>query len=131
MKSMVLVATALVALADALPEHMLPARSWTPGGIMARYLKGTQKPAESPEYDKTTVKGCFNSSGELIYKGKPEYNTDTKCGDDTCRANGFPVGGSTGGSQCWCGQTYPPEADLVDDSNCDYGCAGYPDLACK
>ncbi|KAK4040788.1 hypothetical protein C8A01DRAFT_45902 [Parachaetomium inaequale] len=130
MKSMVLVATALVALADALPENSLPSRSWTPGGIVARYLKGVQKPAESPDFDKTTVKGCFNSSGELVYKGKPEYNTDTKCGDETCRANGFPVGGTMGGNQCWCGQTYPPEADLVDDSHCDYGCAGYPQLAC-
>lgn len=132
MKSATLLAAALVAVANALPDNIW-SRHWVKGNgkIAARYVKGTQTAAQPPVLNAPTVHGCYKSSGDLKFVEVPEYNSVGKCGGIICPGAGYPVGGSTGGNQCWCGQTYPPKADLIDDSNCDVGCTGYGQEACE
>ncbi|KAH6847650.1 hypothetical protein B0I37DRAFT_354369 [Chaetomium sp. MPI-CAGE-AT-0009] len=131
MKSMVLVAAAVVALADALPGNFM-AVPWKHqhGEVAARYIKGVQQPIEPPTLTGSTIQGCFKSSGKLKFQKVIEWNTIGSCGNDLCRAEGFKVGGTTGGNQCWCGDKYPPKEDLVDAKNCDVGCTGFGEHAC-
>lgn len=136
MKSMVLIAAAAVAFADALPGNFMPGNflAVTPerqhAEVAARYVKGVQQPIESPNLSGSTIQGCFKSSGKLKFMEIIEWNTIGSCGNDLCRAKGYEVGGTTGGNQCWCGHKYPPKDDLVDPKNCDAGCTGYGEHAC-
>jgi cell wall integrity and stress response component len=131
MKSMVLVTAAVVALADALPGNLMSVASkHEHGEVAARYVKGVQQPIEPPTLSGSTIQGCYKSSGKLEFQKIIEWNTIGSCGNDLCRAEGFKVGGTTGGNQCWCGNTYPPKDDLVDSKNCDVGCTGFGDHAC-
>lgn len=132
MKSAALLAAALLAVADALPENV-----WSRHGmkgknmVAARYTKGKQTPAQPPTLNSPTVHGCYKSSGDLKFVMIHEYNSVGKCGGEICPQAGYLVGGSTGGNQCWCGNTYPPKSDLINDSNCDVGCTGYGQEACE
>jgi cell wall integrity and stress response component len=60
----------------------------------------------------------------------PEFNTIGECATKVCLAKGFAVGASMGGNQCWCGNKYPPEKDIVDNKNCNVGCPGFGEHAC-
>ncbi|KAJ4291358.1 hypothetical protein N0V88_006367 [Collariella sp. IMI 366227] len=133
MKSMTFVAAALAAVAHALPDKMPAPREWNDTeNIAARQIagKGKQQPIQFPRQRVATVQGCFKSSGDLEFIKTETFNTDSKCGFDICYTQGYLVGGSMGGEQCWCGNTYPPKADLVEDDNCNFPCTGYPDIAC-
>lgn len=44
---------------------------------------------------------------------------------------GKAVGATSGGNQCFCGDTYPPENTRVEDEKCNVGCTGYDLEACK
>ncbi|KAL2128424.1 hypothetical protein VTI74DRAFT_9199 [Chaetomium olivicolor] len=133
MKSMAFVAAALAALADAFPDQGPLQREWHAiGDIAARQTapKGVEQPITPPQLKTPTVQGCFKSSGDLKQVDTPQWNSQSYCGSDICASKGFPVGGTMGGNQCWCGNTYPPKADLVDDKNCNVPCTGYGEHAC-
>lgn len=134
MKSTTLLAVALLAAAEAFPDGglgALRALKWTRQRIEARYTKGKQTPIQPAMLNGATSQGCYKSSGSLKLIDQPLYNTIGACGDEICRPAGYAVGATTGGNQCWCGNTYPPKSDLVDDSKCDVGCAGYGEVACE
>lgn len=131
---MAFVAAALAAVAHTLPDKMPAPREWNDTEtIAARQIagKGEQQPVTFPRQKVATVQGCFKSSGELEFKSTQTFNSDSKCGTEICYESGYLVGGTMGGEQCWCGNTYPPKADLVDDKNCNFPCTGYPDFACE
>ncbi|KAK3900094.1 hypothetical protein C8A05DRAFT_36263 [Staphylotrichum tortipilum] len=132
MKSTTVFAVALIAAAEAFPESIgaLRAVKWTRERIEARYVKGKQTPITPAMLNGPTSQGCYKSSGSLKYISSPQYNTIGSCGKDTCLQAGYAVGGTMGGNQCFCGNTYPPKSDLVDDSKCDVGCTGYGEVAC-
>ncbi|KAG7294099.1 hypothetical protein NEMBOFW57_004162 [Staphylotrichum longicolle] len=98
MKSAALLAAALLAVADALPENV-----WSRHGmkgkniVAARYTKGKQTPAQPPTLNSPTVHGCYKSSGDLKFVMIHEYNSVGKCGGEICPQAGYLVGGSTGG----------------------------------
>lgn len=133
MKTTAVLAVALIAAAEAFPESLgaLRALKWTRERIQERYVKGKQTPIAPATLNAPTSQGCYKSSGSLEYNSMPDYNTIGKCGGEVCLQAGYAVGGTTGGNQCWCGNTYPPKADLVDDSKCDVGCTGYGQEACE
>ncbi|KAK4235469.1 putative wsc domain-containing protein [Achaetomium macrosporum] len=132
MKSITFLAAALAALADAMPDPFVPAIELYDGKDpkVARAVKGQEQPITTPILDTPTVQGCFKSSGDLILNGTIKYNSIGACATDTCYKGGFAVGGSTGGNQCWCGNSYPPKDDLVDDGECNVPCTGFGDHAC-
>ena len=131
MKSTVLLVAALVAASDALPD-IIPTRLYhKASNVVARYTKGTQLPITPATLKSQTSQGCFNSSGSLVFDSTPDWNSIGGCAKDICSVKGYAVGATTGGNQCWCGNEYPPKADLVDDKNCDVGCTGYPQEACE
>lgn len=88
-------------------------------------------PSEDPHIGQITNQGCFNSSGdlELVNENLP-FNSDGKCGE-LCQSKDKAVGATTGSQECWCGDEYPPVANLVDDSECNLPCTGFEDVACK
>ncbi|GAB1317853.1 Cell wall integrity and stress response component 1 [Madurella fahalii] len=127
MKSMSLLAAALLAAADALPERIWEA------SLLERQdpaVIPVQQPKTPPTLSGSTVQGCFKSSGDLKFQTVIQWNSIGSCGNDICRAQGFPVGGTTSGNQCWCGQTYPPKRDEVDPDECNVGCTGFGEHAC-
>jgi cell wall integrity and stress response component len=92
--------------------------------------KGVQEPASAPTLNAQTVKGCYAGSGELVFNATLQFNSKGSCVKEVCLALGYPVAGTTGGNQCWCGKKYPPKSALTDDKNCNVGCTGYDLEAC-
>ncbi|AEO68270.1 dec1b5a7-f689-42f3-a7d4-a28795f4e23b [Thermothielavioides terrestris] len=126
----VVVAVALLALAQATPKNLLSSIRLRRAEIFGRAPDGTQPKVLPPELGTPTVQGCFSSSGNLTLNSTPTYNSIDGCANKVCRPAGFPVGGTTGGNQCWCGTTYPPKDTLVDPSHCTTSCNSYPSEAC-
>ncbi|KAF3010190.1 hypothetical protein E8E14_009800 [Neopestalotiopsis sp. 37M] len=87
-----------------------------------------QAAAEDPVKGVETIHGCYSSIGELTLNGTNEFNTEGLC-STTCAGAGFAVGASYS-SDCYCGDKYPAESTLVDDSECNEPCPGYDTQAC-
>jgi cell wall integrity and stress response component len=133
---LIVAVTALAALGGALPDNIRSLRRWGASNIMGRQagdpLAGKQEKAEMPKYKVATTNGCYKSPGELKVKmTKIEYNSESECGERICAKEGFLVGGSMGGMDCYCGNTYPPKEDLVEDDNCNMPCSGFGENACE
>lgn len=124
MKSVTFIVTALLAAADAMADKM-------PNKVVARQELGVQVPKTRPQRNKATSQGCFKTSGDMKNMGVRPYMSIGKCGDEICRGAGYLVGGTTEGDECWCGNKYPPESDLVDDEKCDEPCTGFGEHACE
>lgn len=132
MRSIFFFAAALVAAVDARPES-IDARWYRMTSRLVPRQKpvtAVQQPITPPTIDVPTIQGCFKSAGDLELNTTHKFNSIGKCADETCREGGFAVGGSMGGNQCWCGQTYPPKSDLVDPSFCNSPCSGFGEHAC-
>jgi hypothetical protein len=155
MKPTIMLAAALVAVGDALPDgferflqrrqHItflepiydaaLAKRTWLKSRESVESRDdATVVPVQSPKVpaalNTVTSQGCYKSSGNLTSFGTPDYNSSGRCAT-VCTGKGYAVSATTAGNQCWCGQAYPPKGDLVADSNCNVGCAGYPQEACE
>ncbi|KAL1894103.1 Protein SLG1 [Ceratocystis pirilliformis] len=101
------------------------------GGSSGQTTKGYQAPSQIPTPGSQTTVGCFSSSGNLT---DPGGYADTSvssgfCGVSLCVEKGFTVF-AIRGPKCYCGNTYPPEDDIVEDSRCNYPCPAYPAEAC-
>ncbi|KAK4203421.1 hypothetical protein QBC40DRAFT_167075 [Triangularia verruculosa] len=124
MKSIALLAAALLALAEALPEHHMMARQ------LPKIIP-VQQPTEDARLDAQTNQGCFKSAGNNMTMNQViKFNSIGECAGKLCLSKGFAVAASMGGNQCWCGNKYPPEDDLVDNKLCDVGCPGFGEHAC-
>ncbi|KAL2016796.1 hypothetical protein VTK56DRAFT_2965 [Thermocarpiscus australiensis] len=122
MKLTLIFAATVLAAADVSPDKILPAR--------APAVTGVEQPKQLPSLNTPTVQGCFKSSGDLKLNQTITWNSIGKCATEVCLAGGYPVGGTMGGNQCWCGNTYPPKKDEVDDKFCNVGCTGFGEQAC-
>jgi len=92
--------------------------------------EGVEEPSAPPQVGLAVVQGCFSSQGELVSIGNLDFNSRDKCAVDNCKAKGYSVGASMGGSECYCGNKYPPKAALVNDTNCNTKCPGWGADAC-
>ena len=130
MKSIVFVAAAILAVADAVPDWKL-GREAVRLAHQAREEEGVQQPVQNPMPGHGTDQGCYSSSGDLKSIGTPEWVTRDKC-SDLCLAQNYEVAGTMAGYECFCGHTYPPEKDFeADGKNCNVPCGGYPQHACE
>ncbi|ETS75729.1 hypothetical protein PFICI_12673 [Pestalotiopsis fici W106-1] len=84
--------------------------------------------AEDPIKGTDTVHGCYSSVGELTFNSTNAFNGQGLC-STYCRGGGFAVAASQS-SDCYCGDKYPPESTLVDDSECNEPCPGFSVDAC-
>lgn len=92
---------------------------------------GVEQPSAVAVPNELTVQGCFSSPGELKSMGVLSYNSESKCAQDTCLAQGFAVAATTAGSECYCGNEYPPQAAVANDTHCNTPCTGYGQNACQ
>ncbi|KAK3377043.1 hypothetical protein B0T24DRAFT_648737 [Lasiosphaeria ovina] len=123
MKSIALVAAGLVASTAALGTRTLE-------DIKLKIARANlQKPSEAPVPNQYTIAGCYKSAGELVFNSTLQWNSQGSCASAICQKSGFPVSGLSG-SQCFCGQKYPPKSSLVDDSKCSTPCPGFPSEPC-
>ncbi|KAM7207871.1 putative wsc domain containing protein [Naviculisporaceae sp. PSN 640] len=128
MKSIAFLAATLLTAADAF--HFQPSRVLHPRATKAKE-KGNQEPSGPPMLGSVVVQGCFNSPGELVFNSTQTFNAKGSCGMDICnKILGKPVAATSGGNQCFCGDTYPPVISRVDDEKCNVGCTGYDIDAC-
>ncbi|KAK3317666.1 hypothetical protein B0T19DRAFT_446619 [Cercophora scortea] len=132
MKSIAFVAAALLAVADmtsSATTKVVAAEADLASSTNA--AKGVEQPATAPKPSAVSTHGCYKSSGELVLNTTLTYNTDAECAQNLCwKKLNLPVGGTSNGDQCWCGEKYPPKSDLVDDKYCNIGCSGYDLFAC-
>ncbi|EFX03356.1 wsc domain protein [Grosmannia clavigera kw1407] len=91
---------------------------------------GVEQPSSAPIIDQPVVQGCFSSAGSLNKTSKEQYNSRGQCGQTVCQAQGKWVAATTEGTWCYCGDSYPPNSTLVDDSKCNTPCTGYGVDAC-
>ena len=54
--------------------------------------------------------------------------TSGKCGEYCKKKKSLAL--ALRGSKCYCGDFYPPKADSISDSECNFPCPGYPLEAC-
>lgn len=100
--------------------------------------KGVQIPTEPAKLGGPTSQGCFKSKGDnWDFYEVPGMSTGACHGlignKGVCVTNAdkkYTVSAATPDG-CYCGYEYPPKADLVDDSDCDYPCPAYDDEACE
>ncbi|KAK4174690.1 putative cell wall integrity and stress response protein [Triangularia setosa] len=123
MKSIAFFAAALFAVVEALPESHMMARQDTK-------IVPVQQPKQDATLNAQTNQGCYKSAGEMTMASVIKFNSIGECAGKVCIQKGFAVAASTGGNQCWCGNKYPPEEDLVDDKFCNVGCPGFGEHAC-
>lgn len=92
---------------------------------------GVQSPSAQPTLGVQVSQGCFSSWGDLILNTSQKFNSRGSCANAICYAGGYNVAAMTGGSECYCGSTYPPKDTLADDDKCNVPCPGYGVEACK
>jgi cell wall integrity and stress response component len=103
----------------------------TAQGTPTTTAKGVQRPSSRPITLAPVVQGCWASSeGLKLVNASVQYNTGDKCGKEICQKQNYKVAATYQGSQCWCGNVYPPASQLVDDKNCNVECPGYDYDAC-
>ncbi|KAK7755411.1 Protein SLG1 [Diatrype stigma] len=92
---------------------------------------GLQPSPQTPVRGSDTVKGCYKSKGELTLQSEikeGDFNSRGKC-NELCRSKNKNVA-ATSLDSCYCGDKYPPKADLVDDDQCTEPCPGINTEAC-
>lgn len=124
MKSSTIASAALLAAYPAHASH--PHAFFDATKIIRRAV--VQQPSVMPVQDAVTSQGCYSSSGNLNLR-KPVPNMSTASCSLACKADGFAVAGMQG-SQCFCGNSYPPANTVVEDNKCNFPCPSYPLEAC-
>lgn len=71
----------------------------------------------------TTI-GCFATGLPLEDHGPGLFNTVGSC-QQICGGLDKPVLGVVDGTNCWCGDLFPPNNTRVDMSQCDTPCSGF------
>lgn len=79
----------------------------------------------------SNYQGCYSSSGSMQPQRTDTFQTMETCLEHACGPMGKAVLATTHGDGCWCGDSLPAKAYLVDDSKCDMACPGYALEKCK
>lgn len=88
----------------------------------------TQSPSTVPIENQLTSHGCYKSGGNLTVAKGVSFVSSGSCYNH-CKEKEYNVMGLYT-TNCYCGNVYPPDDDLVSDSKCSYGCPGYDKEAC-
>lgn len=93
--------------------------------------RGVQPPIQTPVNNEDKSQGCFNGTSSDWTKKTlpPDKNLSRGACTVACRDDEMAVA-AMGANECWCGQMYPPENNLSDDSKCNSPCPGYGQEAC-
>jgi cell wall integrity and stress response component len=109
-------------------------------GVTAQSSKHVEnfkyKPREDPVPNQRTSQGCFMSQGSLEKTPITKKGADGKilvvtigvCLDQCALAKKDVM--AVHGTDCLCGDTYPPKEKRVDDKKCDTACFGFPEEPC-
>ncbi len=91
-----------------------------------------QQPARSPMPGAMTSQGCYSSAARGWYTIANERTGMLTMGGcaKACTEDGATVA-ALKATDCFCGAEYPPEENLIEDSQCNFPCPGYPLEACK
>ncbi|KAK3111452.1 WSC domain [Teratosphaeriaceae sp. CCFEE 6253] len=76
-----------------------------------------------------TYQGCYSSAAGLTDQGSYMYQTSGYC-QPICVKQDQAVLATSGGSNCWCGDTLPPSSSKVADGECGTPCNGYGQENC-
>ena len=76
-----------------------------------------------------TYSGCYSSSKPMIDQGSYTFQSPGWCQDQCVKLN-KPVMGTTGGSNCFCGDQLPLASSKTSDSKCNTPCFGYGKINC-
>lgn len=74
--------------------------------------------------------GCFATSTPLEDHGWSQWQSPGQC-QLICLGLGKDVLGLGDGTNCWCGDSYPPKDSKLSNSSCSTPCIGTKDYICK
>lgn len=94
----------------------------------SRYIPNSLEGRAVPDPSTVVYQGCYKSAGALKFKGNHSWQSYEKC---QVMCDGMAVEATTNEKACWCGNSLPPKSNLVDDSQCDKECTGYPQEHCR
>lgn len=86
--------------------------------------------AQSSSLKPLVYEGCYTSSADMTDLGSYMYQSPGYC-QQQCVNQNKPVMGTSGGSNCWCGDLLPASSSKVSDSECSSKCNGYNLDMCK
>ncbi|KAK1498327.1 transmembrane alpha-helix domain-containing protein [Colletotrichum tamarilloi] len=95
----------------------------------ATTTSGYQKPSEAARPGAITNHGCYNASSTTWQK-YPVENISTGSCTLECQTKQKKNVAAINGEDCYCGDSYPPKIDVVDDKKCNFPCPFYPEEAC-
>ena len=72
---------------------------------------------------------CYSSAGNLKSLGVYTFQSSGYC-QQQCAGQNALVMGTSDGSTCYCGNDLPSASDIVDRSECNEPCDGYPQENC-
>jgi WSC domain len=74
--------------------------------------------------------GCYSDPGSMEFNSTSIYQSKKTC-HDVCAPMNMSVEATTDKTSCWCGNSLPSNASLVDISKCNAPCVGYPAESCR
>ncbi|KXH55591.1 transmembrane alpha-helix domain-containing protein [Colletotrichum salicis] len=95
----------------------------------ATTTSGYQKPSEAARPGAITNHGCYNASS-TTWEKYPVENISTGSCTLECQTKQKKNVAAINGEDCYCGDSYPPKVDVVDDKKCNFPCPFYPEEAC-
>ncbi|KXH32346.1 transmembrane alpha-helix domain-containing protein [Colletotrichum simmondsii] len=95
----------------------------------ATTTSGYQKPSEAARPGAITNHGCYNASS-TTWEKYPVENISTGSCTLECQTKQKKNVAAINGEDCYCGDSYPPKVNVVDDKKCNFPCPFYPEEAC-
>ncbi|KAJ2971504.1 hypothetical protein NQ176_g7654 [Zarea fungicola] len=86
----------------------------------------------SPEMPKSgafTSQGCYSTAPNMTDANVSSLFLSTASCAAACLKSNYAVA-AVSPQNCYCGNTYPPKDNRVDDANCNYPCNGFTMEAC-
>ena len=82
-----------------------------------------------PRGSQGTLVGCFSAIPDYGASKSWTYQSSGWC-LDRCYGQNKAAFALTGGSDCVCGDTIPPDSDKVSSDKCSKSCSGWPEDKC-
>lgn len=99
--------------------------------ILASAISAQTPTATAPINSATAIteEGCYSASNPLVDQGSFLYQSEGYC-QTLCVNQSKPVGATTKGSNCFCGDLLPPKSFQASDLSCNSPCNGYGQKNC-
>ncbi|GJC91518.1 transmembrane alpha-helix domain-containing protein [Colletotrichum higginsianum IMI 349063] len=92
--------------------------------------RGVQQPSTAPAPSALTAQGCFDRNATTWEKYTPKQGISSGSCNDECKLVQEKNVMALNGEDCYCGDSYPPLAAVVDDKKCNFPCPFYSQEAC-